>query len=380
MWLSLSYKSAEILAFAAIAGLLPQALIGPFAGVYIDRWDRKKVMIFADAFIASCTFIMTFILKEGDINLLLLYSMMALRSIGSAFHNPAMQAIAPLLVPEDKLLRVSGVNQMLQSISSIAGPALGAFAIAAFPINKVLYLDIIGACLAICSLLFVQIPNPKREQVSGSIKQVWRDLKLGFYAIHQNKGLNRMFLYAMLATVAIMPVAIMFPILTIEHFKGAELEMSIVESIWGVGMLLGGTVLSAFKLSFRKIVLVNAMHILLGLTFVLSGLLSADAFYLFVLVTGLGGMGMSIFSAAFMTIIQEEVAPEMLGRVFSLYFSFAILPSLVGLLFAGNIADSLGVATAFIIAGIFMVGIGLLSFLTPSLMTLGNGVTQNQEV
>lgn len=380
MWLSLSYKSAEILAFAAIAGLLPQALIGPFAGVYIDRWDRKKVMIFADAFIASCTFIMTFILKEGDINLLLLYSMMALRSIGSAFHNPAMQAIAPLLVPEDKLLRVSGVNQMLQSISSIAGPALGALAIAAFPINKVLYLDIIGACLAICSLLFVQIPNPKREQVSASIKQVWRDLKLGFYAIHQNKGLNRMFLYAMLATVAIMPVAIMFPILTIEHFKGAELEMSIVESIWGVGMLLGGTVLSAFKLSFRKIVLVNAMHILLGLTFVLSGLLSADAFYLFVLVTGLGGMGMSIFSAAFMTIIQEEVAPEMLGRVFSLYFSFAILPSLVGLLFAGNIADSLGVATAFIIAGIFMVGIGLLSFLTPSLMTLGSGVTQNQEV
>lgn len=380
MWLSLSYKSAEILAYAAIAGLLPQALIGPFAGVYIDRWDRKKVMIFADAFIASCTFVMTFILKEGDINLLLLYSMMALRSIGSAFHSPAMQAIAPLLVPEDKLLRVSGVNQMLQSISSIAGPALGALAIAAFPINKVLYLDIIGACLAICSLLFVQIPNPKREKVSGSIKQVWRDLKLGFYAIHQNKGLNRMFLYAMLATVAIMPVAIMFPILTIEHFKGAELEMSIVESIWGVGMLLGGTVLSAFKLSFRKIVLVNAMHILLGLTFVLSGLLSADAFYLFVLVTGLGGMGMSIFSAAFMTIIQEEVAPEMLGRVFSLYFSFAILPSLVGLLFAGNIADSLGVATAFIIAGIFMVGIGLLSFLTPSLMTLGNGVTQNQEV
>lgn len=380
MWLSLSYKSAEILAFAAIAGLLPQALIGPFAGVYIDRWDRKKVMIFADAFIASCTFIMTFILKEGDINLLLLYSMMALRSIGSAFHNPAMQAIAPLLVPEDKLLRVSGVNQMLQSISSIAGPALGALAIAAFPINKVLYLDIIGACLAICSLLFVQIPNPKREQVSASIKQVWRDLKLGFYAIHQNKGLNRMFLYAMLATVAIMPVAIMFPILTIEHFKGAELEMSIVESIWGVGMLLGGTVLSAFKMSFRKIVLVNAMHILLGLTFVLSGLLSADAFYLFVLVTGLGGMGMSIFSAAFMTIIQQEVAPEMLGRVFSLYFSFAILPSLVGLLFAGNIADSLGVATAFIIAGIFMVGIGLLSFLTPSLMTLGTGVTQNQEV
>lgn len=370
IWLSLEFKSAEVLALAAIAGLLPQALVGPFAGVYIDRWDRKKVMIFADAFIACCTLLMTFALKDDHVNLNLMYLLMVCRSVGSAFHQPAMQAIAPMIVPEDQLLRVSGVNQILHSISSIAGPALGALAIANLPINKVLYLDVIGAAFAISSLLFISIPYLKVES-KASLGQVWRDLKLGFLAIHQNKGLNRMFMYSILATMGILPVAIMFPLLTIDHFKGDKFEMSVIEVVWGVGMLVGGSALSAFKVSYRKVLMVNCMHILLGLTFVFSGILPANMFIIFVILTGFGGAAMSIFNAAFMTIIQEEIAPDMLGRVFSLYFSFAIIPSLIGLLFAGNIADNIGVANAFIIAGALCILLGIISFLTPSLMRLG---------
>ncbi|MGE8377677.1 MAG: MFS transporter, partial [Sphingobacterium sp.] len=239
IWLSLTHKSAEVLAFAAIAGLLPQAIIGPFAGVYIDRWDRKKVMIFADGFIALCTLGMTFVLKSDGANMFLIYLLMACRSIGSAFHSPAMQAIAPLLVPEDKLLRVSGINQMLQSVSSIAGPALGTLAISYFPISSVLYLDVIGAAVAITSLLFVTIPHLSRSDVKPTIAAVLDDLKQGMRAIYHNKGLKMLFLYAMLATFFIMPVAIMFPLLTIGHYSGGKWEMSIIEIIWGIGMLVG---------------------------------------------------------------------------------------------------------------------------------------------
>lgn len=370
IWLSLEFKSAEVLAYAAIAALLPQAMIGPFAGVYIDRWDRKKVMIFADAFIATCTLLMTFTLRDGNIQLDLMYLLMVCRSLGSAFHQPAMQAIAPLIVPEDELLRVSGINQILQSVSSIAGPALGALAIANLPINQVLYLDVIGAAFAIISLLFISIPYIKSDS-KASIQQVWRDLKLGFLAIHENKGLNRMFLYSIIATMGIMPVAIMFPLMTIEHFGGDKFEMSVIEIIWGIGMLIGGSLLSIFKVTYRKVLMLNCMHILLGLTFVLSGILPAKMFIIFVALTGFGGAAMSIFSAVFMTIIQEQIAPNMLGRVFSLYFSFAIIPSLIGLLFAGNIADSIGVANAFIIAGGLCILLGIVSFMTPSLMRLG---------
>ena len=82
---------------------------------------------------------------------------------------------------------------------------------------------------------------------------------------------------------------------------------------------------------------------------------------------------MSIFSASFMTIIQEQVPAEMLGRVFSLYFSIAILPSMIGLLFTCFIADAIGVAMAFIIAGLIVILVGLLSFFNSSIMSLGEG-------
>lgn len=375
IYLSLHYKSAEILALSGIAGLLPQALIGPFAGVFIDRWDRKKVMIYADGFIAVCTFLMSFAFVDGEANLLLVYLLLACRSVGSAFHSPAMQAIAPLIVPKEQLLRVSGINQMLQSVSSIAGPALGTLAITFFPIGKVLYMDVIGAVLAITSLLFVTIPHLKTDEVvKTTVGVVFADLKTGLEAIYKNKGLSLLFLYAMLATFCVMPVAIMFPLLTIDHYGGGKWEMSVIEVIWGVGMLIGGGVLTALRISLPKVVLVNIMHMVLGLTFVFSGVFPASWFYGFVLITGLGGVAMSIFSAAFMTIIQEQVKPEMLGRVFSLYFSIAILPSVVGLLFTGIIADNIGVTNAFIISGAAMVVVGIVSFMTPSVMRLGHKV------
>jgi len=380
IYLSLHYKSAEVLAFAGIAGLLPQAIIGPFAGVYIDRWNRKKVMIYADAFIAFCTFLMSFAFVEGEANLIFVYALLVCRSLGQAFHTPAMQAIAPLIVPEDKLLKVSGINQMLQSVSMIAGPAVGTLAITFLPISKVLYLDVIGACLAIVSLLFVTIPKLTKQSEDNDISTVLTDLKLGFAEIQKNKGLYMLFVYAMLTTFFVMPVAIMYPLLTIEHFAGGKWEMSIIEVVWGAGMLVGGGILSAWQGSISKVILVNAMHIFLGLIFVFSGWISGDLFWVFVAITTLGGIGMSFFNASFMTIIQEEVKPEFLGRVFSMYFSFAIIPSVIGLLFTGWIADEIGVVNAFIISGLAMCVVGLLSFLTPAVMNLGKSRELGSEV
>src|SRR5690606_2878574 len=140
IWLSLETGSAEVLAFAAISALLPQALIGPFAGVYIDRWDRKITMIAADGFIALCTLVMSALYYFGHFELIFIYVILGLRSLGSAFHMPAMQASVPLIAPESELLRVAGINQIIQSVSNIAGPALGALAIGLLDIGQVLLL------------------------------------------------------------------------------------------------------------------------------------------------------------------------------------------------------------------------------------------------
>jgi len=372
IWLSLETGSAEVLAYAAIAGLLPQAIIGPFAGVYIDRWDRKKTMIFADSFVAVCTLVMSVSFYMGNESLLLIYVMLGLRSVGSAFHMPAMQAAIPMLAPRSELLRIAGINQIIQSISSIAGPALGALAIGLLSIGNVLLLDIAGALLAITSLLFIHIPNPKvLEKPKAGLRQVINDMKISFKEILANKGLSFLFLYSVIGMFCIMPVAVLFPLLTIDHFQGGKFEMSIIEIIWGVGMLVGGGLLGIWKPKIRKVIIINLMNIIVGITFTWSGLLAPERFVFFVVLTAIGGMAASLYNASFTTIIQEEIRHDMLGRVFSLYYSFSVIPSVIGLLCTGFIADYIGIIQTFIFLGIMVSLVGVVAFFTPSLMRLG---------
>ncbi|SEH67245.1 MFS transporter, DHA3 family, macrolide efflux protein [Paenimyroides aquimaris] len=370
IWLSLKTGSTEVLAFSAIAALLPQALIGPFAGVYIDRWNRKRTMIFADGFVAVCTLCMSLSFYFGYESLLLIYVMLGLRSVGSAFHMPAMQASIPLLAPQSELLRIAGINQIIQSVSGIAGPALGAFAIGMLSIGNVLLLDILGALFAIISLLFIHIPNPKPEEKASGFSHIWNDMRTAFREISFNKGLSFLFLYSIIGLFCIMPVAVLFPLLTINHFKGDKFEISVIEIIWGVGMLIGGGLLGIWKTKINKVIIINLMHIVIGLTFAWSGWLSYNHFTFFVVLTAIGGISASLYNASFTTIIQEEIKSNMLGRVFSLYYSFSVLPSIIGLLFTGIIADFIGINRTFIILGLLIIVTGICSFLTPALMNL----------
>lgn len=378
IWLSLEYKSAEVLAYAGIAGMLPQALIGPFAGVFIDRWNRKTTMMVSDGFMAICAIAIVWLLRGETVHLGWIYLMLGFRSVGNAFHSPAMQAVAPLIVPQDQLVRVAGMNQMLQSVSSIAGPAVGTLAITHLSIGNVLYLDVVGAVVSIASLLFVHIPHIG-STAKSSVGHVISELKDGANAILKHPGLRYLFLYAMAVTFFIMPAAVMFPLLTLDHYRGGKWEMSMVEIVWGIGMLVGGSILGIFKIKMSKIVIINTMYVLLGLTFILSGGLPSGAFLAFVIVTAVGGVALSIFSGCFTAVLQTVVAPNLLGRVFSLYFSLAVLPSAVGLLFTGVIAEVIGVTNAFLISGALVALIGLISFLSRSLMSLGN-VRETQEI
>lgn len=141
-----------------------------------------------------------------------------------------------MISPEEELLRIAGINQTIQSVSSIAGSALGALAISLISIGNVPLLDIVGAVIAVTSLLFVHIPNPKvAEKAKTSIAQIWIDLKSGIAEILGKKGLTWLFLFSTIVTFCSMPIAVIFPLLTLNHFHGGKWEMSIIEMTWGWG-------------------------------------------------------------------------------------------------------------------------------------------------
>lgn len=369
LWLSFETKSAEVLAFAAIAAMLPQSVLGLFAGIFVDRWKRKRVMIMADSFIAFCTLILAILFYLDVAKLGHVYILLALRSVGSAFHMPAMQASVPLLAPKSELIRIAGINQIIQSACNIAGPALAALFISFMKMTNILLLDVIGAALACTSLLFVKIPDPENEERSQKV-QLLKEAKEAYTEVRAQNGLSWLFVLSILATFFIMPVGVLFPLMTLNHYSGNAYQISLVEAAWGIGALLGGAFLGIKKFKLNEISLINWMYILLGITFLLSGVLPVSGYPLFVGLTAIGGISGSLYMASFTTVLQTRINPVVMGRVFSFYMSVSLLPSMIGLLSTGFLADNIGIGNTFIIGGVLVGMIGVISFFVPSIRKL----------
>lgn len=405
-WLSVQTGSAQVLALATISSLLPQLVLGLFTGVLIDRWDRKRTMIVADMYIALLTAVMAVLFYMGAAEIGFIYALLALRSIGSAFHMPAMEASVPLLAPKSELMRVAGINNMIFSVSTIGAPAIAAIFISALDMTWVLMFDVLGALIACTSLLFVKIPNPwdkknseisldnsqflagktaafqiteenineSSKETSGrtnitqtEFKRFLTELNQGLHEILKRPGLMWMFIFTIFASLAMVPISTLFPLMTLDHFAGDTYKMSMVEIAWGVGMLIGGGIMSLPKFKFNNVLLINSMYVILGMTFAFSGLTPAGGFYAFVGFTLIGGISGAIFWGAFTVLLQKSLDSSVLGRVFSIHNSLIMIPAMFSLIATGYIADYIGITNAFIISGAMLVFIGLLSPFLPAI-------------
>jgi DHA3 family macrolide efflux protein-like MFS transporter len=368
IWLSLQTGSAEILAFAAIAGMLPQTVIGPFTGALIDRWNRKRIMMLADTFIALCTLILALLFWFDKAELWHIFALLALRSVGSSFHMPAMQASVPLLAPSDQLTRIAGINQIIASVSQIAGPALGAMMITIWDIEYVLIFDVAGALIAVSSLFFVNIPNP--EKTENSERHFLKEMKEGAMVVLRNKGLSLVFLYSIIILFFIIPISVLFPLMTLDYFNGTEFQAGVIEAVWSVGALAGGAIMGVKVYNVNRVGLINWTYILLGMAFMGSGILSPNGYIWFAILTCISGIAGAVYNSAFSGLVQNKIDPAALGRVFSTFYAVALIPSMIGLIGIGFIADTIGLNTSFIISGLVIILTGVIAFFTKPAMKL----------
>lgn len=369
LWISLETGSAEVLSLATIAALLPQVVLGPFAGVFVDRWSRKWTMILADSFVALCSAAIALLFYLDVIEIWQIYLLLMLRSIGSAFHAPAMKSSIPLLAPEKELIRIASINQTIQALCNICGPVLGAALIVSTNMSVVMLLDVVGAAIACTSLLFVFIPNPEKTETETT-NNVLRDMKDGFIAIRSNRGLKWVMVTEILITFFIMPVVALIPLMTLKNFSGTAYQVSLIELLFGSGALVGGILLGIWNPRVRKVVMINLSYVIVGVSIFITGLLPPSAFIIYAIMAIVQGISMPFYSGPFTALLQTQIEISFLGRVFSLFDSISLLPSILGLLATGFIADAIGIANVFVICGIAIVMTGLLAFFIPSIMNL----------
>ena len=124
-WLTQKSGSATVLAVATLVGMLPQIVVGPFAGALVDRWNRRVIMIVADGTIAAFSLLLAYLFATGTVQIWHIYAIMAVRALGGAFHFPAMAASTPLMVPKEHLTRINGLNQGFAGSSTALSASAG---------------------------------------------------------------------------------------------------------------------------------------------------------------------------------------------------------------------------------------------------------------
>ncbi len=371
-WLTQETGSATVLATATIVAMLPGIVAGPFVGALVDRWNRRVLMIVSDASIAVATLALIYIYWIGVMQPWHIYGIMLIRSLGGTFHWPAMQASTSLMVPKEHLSRVAGLNQTLQGLMSIAAPPLGALLVMAIPLHGVLAIDVFTMLLAVLPLVFVAIPQPQRttmrEAQAGT--SVWQDMLAGFRYMWNWPGLMLVGGMAALINMLLSPTSALMPILVTQYFKGGALELGWIESAFGVGMVAGGILLSIWG-GFKRRILTSLLGIAgIGVGCIVAGLSPANAFWLALSGMAISGAMNPIANGPLFAVLQDVVAPDMQGRVFTALNSLAMLMSPLGLALAGPLADVLGVQVWFIVGGVSCLVLGAGALLVPAIVHL----------
>lgn len=364
--------SAFMLAIASLCSMLPQGLLSPIGGVVADRFNRKYVLMAADAFVGAMALIMGMIVFMGHVSVGLVLVMSALRSVGQAFHMPAMESTMPLLVPKRHLVRINTLNQSLWSMALIVGPVFGIFLYTAIGFEMVLFLNALGCALAVLTLATAKIPD--FHDTSDEARHPLKSLKAGFATLNADRGLLVMAGIVMLVMAMYAGINSLFPLMTYDQFNGDGYMASVVEAAYGVTSLVGMGILFAWGGGRRLLRLVAFSGFGAGVLLILTGLLTPEMFVFFVVLTGVSGVVEAFFNGPLLAVLQKRVPPEKMGRVMGLFTTVTALSSPIGLALAGACAEFTGVANWFIIAGVVVSAGGVLLGTLPILRTLDKEV------
>ncbi len=373
-WLTQKTGSATTLTTAFLIAMLPQIVLGPFAGALVDRWNRRIIMISADATIALFSLLLAWLFATGRVEVWHIYAIMAIRSLGGAFHFPAMSASTPLMVPGEQLTRVNGLNQTLQGINGLIAPPVGALLLGFFQTQVVLLVDVGTAAMAILPLLFIPIPQPERDEESTQTVKptLFNDIGVALRYIRSWPGLVAILAMALFLNFLLVPSGALLPLLVTEHFRKGAIELGFLESAQGFGLIAGGVILSIWGGFKRKIATSITGIIGLGLGIMLVGLAPANLFYLAIAGTVILGFMIPITNGPIGAILQSVIRPDMQGRIMSLVNSAATAISPLGLLLAGPLSDWLGIRVWFWAGGLICLSIGIAAFFVPTIMDIEN--------
>ncbi|MCP4358307.1 MAG: MFS transporter [Chloroflexi bacterium] len=349
-----------------IAYILPGILFGSVAGVFVDRWDRRKTMMGVSLLQAAV--IPLLLLVQSPEMIWIVYVVGFIESTLSYFFMPAESALLPTLVGEEHLLSANSLNSLNDNLARITGPAIGGVLLGLFGLNSVILADAVSYVLAGLLISLILVPTGVKtaaaQEVAQTAKakfmQVWQELAAGLKVIKHSRILAGAFI---VVGIALFGDAIMSAVMVV--FAQEVMELGADEFGWilaarGMGGLLGGLLVAQLGQRFSTTQLVAGGLILSG--FIVLIIVNIPTMYVAIPLMIVAGIPLIAWIVSLQTIFQQATTDEYRGRVFGAFGTVSALLMAVGAMMAGGITDVVGSAILMSVASLIYVFSGLLGW------------------
>ncbi|MDR1621622.1 MAG: MFS transporter [Synergistaceae bacterium] len=358
LWhVTLATSSGKWMMWTILCLMLPQVAISLHAGVWADRYDRKRIIVLSDAFIAAVTLVLFGAFFAGCGSLELLLAAGTLRSLGGGIQAPAVSAFLPQIVPKEQLTKINGINQALRSLFSFLAPAFGGILLGFAGITWAFLLDVVTAAAAIAILLSIEADRlPPRE--ARSVFGFLRELREGIVFTLSHPVLKYLVLCYGVSFFLISPAAFLTPVMIERTFGNEVWRLTANELVWAAGSFGGGFFVASRGKFADKVRTISYSLIAFGVLFGLLGMSRTFIFYLSVM--GCAGFFVPILMTAETVLIQEKVENAMMGRVFSIIqlISGGAMP--LGMIVFGPLADWTSIESILTVTGILLALVGMM--------------------
>jgi MFS family permease len=345
--------SALMLGVVGFAGQIPGFVMGPFAGAYLDRWNRHRVLVTTQAISMAQSFILATLTLTGHITVEAIIALNAVQGVVNAFDMPARQTFLVTMISDrDDLANAIAMNSSMFNAARLVGPSIAGLIIAAsgegmcFLVDGVSFLAVIAALLSMKGL--VQPPQASRHaSVSAQFLEGWRYV-FGFRPIRS--------LILLLAFVCLigLPFSVLMPVFATDILGGGPNTLGVLMTAVGFGALSG-----ALWLASRRSVIGLGRIILISTAVFSSGLVMfsfSRVLWLSVGTLAVAGCGMMVMMASANTVIQTIADEGMRGRVMSFYTMSFLGTAPFGSLFAGALSARIGAPYTVLLSGILCFG------------------------
>ena len=354
--------STLMVGLSVIATALPSLLLGPVAGVFVDRWDRKRTMIVADL-IRALLVLICLAVRTAD-QVWIYYVVGFLMAGVSRFFFPAQNAVLPLIVPdEDDLLAANGLMQIVQTAGLLLGPALAGFTIGLWGEQIAFVADSLTFLVSALAIVTIVVPPTQRSELpagAGRLSAVWAEFREGLAFLFGSRVMVGVLVSMSVVMLGIGAINVLWvPYLQRTFGVGAE-GIGLVDSAQGVGMAVGGIALGFFATRFSKRSLIGYGMIVIGI--MIGGMGLAPRFgYIVAFSVGIG-IPLVPAESALTTIMQLAVPDAKRGRVGGAFNAVSTAASLLSMAAAAAFSELVGLRAIYVISGLVTCVGGLVGF------------------